>query len=121
MRVGDTSALYAFADEDDAHHPKAREALEDPDPIVVPTEILVETHNLLAFRSGAKSARAALEDILALPHIGPAEKVAFEGVWKVFLDSGGQLSLADSIVVQTCRLLGATPLTFDRQILRCLR
>jgi uncharacterized protein len=120
VRAADTSALYAFVDADDAHHAEAVEALEDPAPIVVPVEILVETYNLLAYRSGSKVARAALQDLLALPHVRPADKVPFDGVWKTFLDAAGKLSLADAVVVQTCRASGAEPLTFDRDILRAL-
>jgi predicted nucleic acid-binding protein len=121
MRVADTSALYAFADEDDAHHSKALAAVEDPDPIVVPTEILVELHNLVAFRSGAGAARATLEDILSLPHVRVADRVPFDGVWALYSGPGAKLSLADAFVVQTCRSLGADPLSFDKHLLKAAR
>lgn len=114
--MADTSALYAFLVESDAHHGKAVRALADPEPIVVPTEILVETVQLLAYRFGWEAGRGALDALLQLPHVGIAEKVAFEAVRQVHAAGKGKLSLADAFVVQTCRTLGATPLAFDASI-----
>ena len=118
MRVADTSALYAFLVETDGHHTKATAALTDPDPIVVPTEILVETVHLLAYRFGWDAGRLALDALLALPHVSLAEKVSFDAVRQVHAVSKGRLSLADAFVVQTCRVLGATPMAYDANIVR---
>lgn len=115
-RVADTSVLYALVDGDDDHHGAAREALADPDPVLVPTEILVETHWTVGRRLGSDAARAALEDLLATPHVAVADPVHFEAVWRVFDEADGALSLADAFVVQTCRALGAEPLAFDADI-----
>lgn len=117
MRVADTSALYALLDEADAHHAKAIQEVEDPEPIVVPPEILVETIDLVGYRFGHGAAQSALQDLLALSNIRRAEVVHLEAVVAVFLGAGGKLSLADAAVVQTCRALAARPLAFDRDIL----
>lgn len=118
MRVADTSALYAFLVETDGRHKKAATALTDPEPIVVPTEILVETVHLLAYRFGWAAGRTALDALLALPHVGVAEKVSFDAVRQVHAANKGRLSLADSFVVQTCRVLGATPIAYDANIVK---
>lgn len=118
MRIADTSALYAFLVETDAHHAKAVKAISDPEPIVIPTEILVETVQLLAYRFGWEAGRGALDALLALAHVGIAEKVAFEAVRQVHAAGKGKLSLADSFVVQTCRALGGAPLAFDANIVK---
>lgn len=121
MRVGDTSALYALFDADDAHHAAATKAVSDTEPIAVPTEILVETVGLIQYRIGWDAAKAALEDLRRTPHLRLAERVDQDAVAAVFLGSRGKLSLADAVVVQTCRALAAKPLAFDREILSACR
>lgn len=121
VRVADTSALYAFLVETDGHHTKAATALTNPDPIVVPTEILLETVQLLAYRFGWDAGRLALDALLSLPHVSVAEKVSFDGVRQVHAASKGRLSLADAFVVQTCRALGATPIAYDANIVKAAR
>jgi predicted nucleic acid-binding protein len=121
VRVADTSALYAWADESDVHHARAWRAIEDPEPVVVPTEILVETHNLIAYRAGRAAAKNLLEDLLRLPNVSVAEQASFDAVWRVFTAPGSRLSLADAVVVQTCRATGGSPLAFDRAILRAVK
>jgi 5'-methylthioadenosine phosphorylase len=73
IRVADTSALYPVFDGDDAHHAQAREDLADPAPVVVPSEILVETINLIEYRFGFSPASTALERLLAKPHVSVAD------------------------------------------------
>lgn len=119
-RVADTSALYAFLTPDDAHHADAFKAVGEPTPIVIPTEILVETVDLVGLRKGREAARFAFDDLLGLPHVRVAEKVAIEAVREVHAGARGRLSLADAFVVQTCRALGAKPLTFDREIAKAV-
>lgn len=115
-RVGDASALYALFDEDDAHHHEAKRALEDPEPIAVPTGILVETVDLVEYRSTAATARAALTWMLDRPNVRIADPVHVPAVREIHADADGALSLADAFVVQTCRALGADPLAFDERI-----
>ncbi len=117
-RVADTSALYALFSEEDRFHERAVEGVGDPDPIVVPTEILAETIDLLTYRFGFVAGRRALDFLLGLPHVGIAEKVEVAAVRAIYRAARGRLSLADSFVVQTCLALGGEPLAYDRQILR---
>lgn len=117
MRVADTSVLYAAFSVEDAHHDRARRDLEDPTPVLLPTEILAETIDLIAYRFGRPAARAALRALLSLPHVRIAERVAIEPVRTVY-ESNPSLSLADAFVVQTCRATGGTPLTYDARLRR---
>jgi len=120
-RVADTSVLYALLSRDDAHHEKAREDVSDPEPIVVPTEILVETVDLVSYRFGKEAGPRALEGLLSLPHVRVAEKVHIDAVQRVYAEAKGRLSLADAFVVQTCRALGARPLSYDDRIVKAAR
>lgn len=119
-RVADTSALYALFSEGDAHHERARTDMQDPEPVVVPTEILVETLGLIGVRHGPKAAFRALRDLLAIRHLAVAERVHFGAVRAVYEAHDGRLSLADAFVIQTCRVLAARPLAYDEGILRAV-
>lgn len=115
-RVADTSVLYAFAVAGDAHHARAMDDMALAEPVVVPSEILVETTDLIAYRFGWETAVRTLRALLSLPHVSVAEKVHFEAAQRVHAAAQGRLSLADAFVVQTCRALGADPLTYDDDI-----
>lgn len=116
VRVADTSVLYALFDEDDDHHEEAAADLGDPEPVEVPSPILAETIDLLRYRAGPTTASAALEDLLALPHVSTAGPVHVEAVQAVFDEAPGGLTLADAFVVQTCRARAADPLAYDDAI-----
>lgn len=116
-RVADTSALYALFDGDDKHHDQARTALADPTPIWIPSEILVETVNLVEYRFGWAPAHRALGALLEKPHVSIAEQVPMDGIWRTFQQAEGELSLADAVVVQTCRVHGSEPIAYDDAIL----
>jgi len=120
-RVADTSVLYALFSEADRFHRRAREDIADPEPVVVPTEVLVETIDLLAYRFGFPAGRKALDFLVGLPHIGIADKVDVAAVRAVHRGARGRLSLADSFVVQTCLALGAEALAYDQGIVREMR
>lgn len=120
MRVADTSALYALFSEDDRFHERAVKDASAPEPIVVPSEILVETIDLLAYRFGPSAGRKALDSLLELPHVRVAEKVEPSAVREVY-DRARRMSLADAYVVQTCIALGAEVLAYDRRIVDELR
>lgn len=122
MRIGDTSALYAAFVKEDAHHAAARSALEDPDPIPIPSEILAETIALLQLRLGFERARSAGIGLRATPHVrmeGPSKAVV-TAAWAIFEAAGGKLSLPDAFVVAWCRNKDAPAITFDREIKRAL-
>lgn len=116
-RIADTSVLYALFDEDDKHHKNAVDAIEDPDPILIPREILVETVDLIGLRENADHARYILDILTSLPHTRIADPTPFEGVQETHRRNK-KLSLADATVVQTCRVHGAKPLSFDKEIER---
>jgi len=120
-RVADTSVLYALFSEADRFHRRAREDIADPEPVVVPTEVLVETIDLLAYRFGFPAGRKALDFLVGLPHIGIADKVDVAAVRAVHRGARGRLSLADSFVVQTCLALGAEAFAYDQGIVREMR
>ncbi len=121
MRVADTSALYALFSEEDGFHERAVSDFSSSDPIAVPSEILVETIDLLAYRFGASAGKKALDFLLGLPHVSIAEKVEFSAVKGIYDGTKGKLSLADAFVVQTCAALGAGALAYDRRIVAELR
>ena len=120
-RVADTSVLYALFSEADRFHGKAIDDIGDPDPVVVPTEVLVETIDLLTYRFGFGAGREALDFLLGLPHVGIAEKVEVAAVRAIHRGARGRLSLADSFVVQTCLALGAEIVAYDQGIVREMR
>ena len=120
-RVADTSALYALFSEEDAFHPRAVDQVGDVDPIVVPSEILVETIDLIAYRFTFEAARQALAYLLHLPHVSVADRVEVGPVQTVFDEARGSLSLADAFVVQTCAALGADALAYDEDLLTEVR
>lgn len=116
MRVADTSALYALFSEDDQFHERAMIDVSVTDSIVLPTEILVETVDLLTYRFGAGAGKKALESLIELPHVSIAEKVEISAVKEIFEKSKRALSLADAFVIQTCLALGADVLAYDKRI-----
>lgn len=120
-RVADTGALYALFSEADRFHGRAVRDVGDPDPIAVPTEVLVETIDLLTYRFGFGAGRSALDFLVGLPHVGIAEKVEVAAVRAIYRAARGRLSLVDSFVVQTCLALGAEALAYDERILKELR
>jgi len=79
---------------------------------------MVETIDLLAYRSDFATAARAFEVLLAKPNVSIAAPVPMEGTRVVHQRSGGSLSLADAVVVQTCRMWGCSPLTFDLELQR---
>ncbi len=118
MRIADTSALYPLFDDDDQHHEAARGAFEMNAPLRIPREILVETINLIEYRFGTDPAHTALDHLLSPPHISIADAVPLDGIQEAYQEAHGELSLADAVVVQTCRVHGAKPLSYDDAINR---
>lgn len=118
MRVADTSCLYGAFIAEDAHHERARLAIGDPEPILIPTEILSETIALLRLRKSFAAAHAAGSALRALPHArveGASTAIAAQA-WTEFERARGKLSLPDAFVVAWCRAEHASPLSFDREI-----
>jgi predicted nucleic acid-binding protein len=120
MRVADTSTLYALFSEDDRFHQRALKDVSAPEPIAVPSEILVETMDLIAYRFGPSAGKKALDAFVQLPHLSVAEKVELSAVKEIY-DRAKGMSLADAFVVQTCVALGAEVLAYDKRIVAELR
>ena len=120
-RVADTSALYALFSATDAFHKRAVEEVGETEPIVVPSEILVETVDLVAYRSTFEAAKRALAYLVQLPHVNIADRVDVGAVQGIFGEAHGTLSLADAFVVQTCLALGAEALAYDEDLVREIR
>lgn len=120
VRVADTSALVAFVSKEDAHHSKAVKAFREPDPVLLPQEILTETVDFLDGRFGFKTARDAAYDILNLRNIRIAPPIHVAAALGHFERNQGKLSFADCVVVETARSWAAPALTFDKGILKAL-
>lgn len=120
MRIADTSCLYGAFFPEDAHFERARAALQDPEPIVIPAEILAETVGLIQLRHDFAAALAAGRYLRAMRHarVDGASPALLAAAWEAFEQSRGKLSLPDAIVVAWCGAEGASALTFDEEILR---
>lgn len=124
MKVADTTALYAFFVLNDAHHDKAKRVLSKPEPILVPSEILAETVQLIQYRRGFPYARDAAATLASFPHVEvqPTPDAYPEDILgearRTHLLSAGRLSLYDAIVVAWCRKRRLQPFTFDQAIVK---
>ncbi|HUR62134.1 MAG TPA: PIN domain-containing protein [Candidatus Thermoplasmatota archaeon] len=128
MRVADTSVLYALFVPRDAQHARARKAIADPAPILVPGEILAETVSLLQYRHGYEVARKAAAFLRSLPHLevqptldGPYEDLLGQAWTTYAMESKGNLSYPDSVVVAWCRRRKLPALAFDEAILKAVK
>lgn len=122
VRVADTSALYAAFSTTDDHHADARAAMEDPEPVLVPSEIFAETVSLVHRRVHRDTGVAVGEFLRSLPHV--EVQMTTQGVhdaaWEIFSSVEAQLSFQDAVVVALCRRQGVEALAFDRGILEAL-
>ncbi|MFA5862588.1 MAG: PIN domain-containing protein [Candidatus Thermoplasmatota archaeon] len=120
MRIADTSVLYGAFVIEDAHHVKARAALGDEEPLVIPSEIFAETIALLQRRLGFEHAREAGSGLRDLPHvrIEGSSNAIVRSAWQEFEEASGALSLPDAFVVAWCRTEGARPLSFDKRLFK---
>lgn len=120
MRIGDTSALYAAFVAEDTLHEEGRTAVEDSDPILIPSEIFSETMALLQLRFDFDQAQKVGKFIRELPHVRVegSPNALVRAAWEEYQDAEGDLSLPDAFVVAWCRAESARPLSFDRKLLR---
>lgn len=114
MHVADTSFLIAVFDSSDARHSQARKDLGMAAPVIIPTEILVETLGVLKVKASRRAAAEALEKLLRLPNITWSECCDFQGSLAVYR-SHPALSFPDSVVVRECITRGAGLLSFDER------
>lgn len=120
MKVADTSFLVACLNASDPRQATARGDLKVARPLVVPTEILVETLGVLKAKAGQAAARQAFAALSALPNIEWQECCDFPAAAAVYRQERG-LSLPDAIVVQTCVERKAPCLTFDERQAKAVR
>lgn len=114
MHVADTSFLIAVFDSSDPRQAKAREELETASPVVIPTEILVETLGVLKVKASRRAATLALERLLRLPNVAWSECCDFQGTFAIYR-SNPALSFPDAVVVRECITRRVPPLTFDQR------
>ena len=96
----DTSALIAFADRSDTHHPTFRRLFSEPPALVTSTLVVAEGHGWFLRRydrTRALQFLAMMEDMtpLTVIGVGPAEQEAATGVLRRFSDQ--VLTLTDAL------------------------
>lgn len=113
-RVADTSWLYAIFDDKDPHHDKARAWVLEPRVTLVPTAIMHETLDLIAYRHRPESARRAYQDMLSFPHFDmdyPVDEQTAHAIWL----REPALSHHDAAVIACAEATGFDIATFDRR------
>jgi len=96
----DTSALIAFADRSDSHHPLFRRLFADPPALLTSTLVVAEGHGWFLKRydrTRALQFLAMVEDMtpLGILPVGAAEQAAAAAVLRRFSDQ--DLTLADGV------------------------
>ena len=109
----DTSALLALLDANDRRHAEARTVwerlLEQDEPLVCTSYVLVEAFALLQHRLGVAAVRTFNEDVQPLLHVEWVEAVGHGRSVAALLTAGRrQLSLVDCASFEAMRRLGLT-------------
>lgn len=96
----DTSALIAFADRSDTHHPRFRRLFSDPPPLVTTTLVIAEGHAWFLRRydhTRALQFLAMIEEMrpLRVGSVGPAEQRGATAMLRRFADQ--DLTLIDAV------------------------
>ncbi len=96
----DTSALIAFTDRSDAHHPVFRRLFSEPPPLLTTALVVAEGHAWFLRRydrTRALQFLAMLEDmtLLTVLSVGPKEQTAAADVLRRFSDQ--DLTLTDAV------------------------
>jgi len=117
----DTSALYALANPEDAHHTRAleihRSLIRRKVNLVLPNFLLAESHTIINRRLGPHAAREFLNVAIQDFEI---ERVTLEDEWAAHallqeVSRGKDLSYFDAVAVSVAERLGAEEIfTFDR-------
>ena len=109
--------MFALFKVDDVHHAAARKEVERPGPLVVPSEVLVETLGLLGAQMGRPAAKAAADFLRRLPHVEFTHATALHEALLIQQEHPG-LSIVDAAVVWHCRHLGVRAASFDAKLRR---
>lgn len=96
----DTSALIAFADPSDTHHPRFRRLFSDPPPLITTTRVIAEGHAWFLRRydrTRALQFLAMIEEMrpLRVGSVGPAEHRGATAILRRFADQ--DLTLVDAV------------------------
>jgi len=96
----DTSALIAFTDRSDAHHPTFRRLFSEPPPLLTTALVVAEGHGWFLCRydrTRALQFLAMVEDMtpLTVLPVGPKEQAAAASLLRRFSDQ--DLTLADAV------------------------
>lgn len=118
MRIADTTVLYALFSRTDTHHKKAYKAMQDPQAIIIPSEIFAETLSLIQYRQGHQQSLDAGHWLQGAPHIDiqASTHPIIEDGWQHFRTAAGEFSFPDALVIAHAHHQRATALTFDKQI-----
>jgi len=94
--------------------------MQEPETVLIPSEIWSETISLIHHRQGFGMAIKAGGALLGLPHVEvlPSRVDILRSSWRTYGQAEGKLSIADSIILAWCDDKRATPLTFDEDIRR---
>jgi predicted nucleic acid-binding protein len=113
----DTSAFFAVADGDDAHHRPARGTLSAGEPLVTSDHVLVETWLLIGRRLGHPAADAFWQGLRrGAARVEPVTSADVEVAWTIGRDFPDQtFSIVDRTCFAVMERMGITRVaTFDR-------
>jgi predicted nucleic acid-binding protein len=108
----DTSAIFAFLDADDDHHPRAKELWrrvheEDLGSLITHNYVLVETAALIQRRLGGDALRAFLEEIVPILSVVWVDPETHGAAVSALLAAGKRrFSLVDCVSFEVMRRLG---------------
>jgi predicted nucleic acid-binding protein len=123
--IGDTSAIYALYDADDAGHPAARATIEGLHEVIrIPAPILAEIDYLLRARLGQAALLSFLDDVLegafVIEELETADWLYCRSLLERYASM--DLGLADSCVASLAdRRPNSSIFTFDRRDFSVMR
>ncbi len=115
-KVVDSSFLIALFDEDDHRHERAWGQAEEPEPLLVPPEVLTETLGVMHARFDYGIADGIREGLGKIPTVVHLNTTPQEHIGQIFQEANGVLSWTDAAVVAHCLVEEAEPLCFDSDI-----
>ena len=116
--LADTGPLYAAADPDDAHHPRAHRELRritrEKREVIVAYPTLSEAYTLVLYRLGKEAASAWLDDIRSgVALVNPAPEDYQEAMKKLLAFPDQPITLFDATLAVLSGRLGAEVWTYD--------
>jgi predicted nucleic acid-binding protein len=115
--LADTGPLYAAADPDDAHHPRAKRELSrlasGHQEVVVAYPTLLEAYTLILFRLGQSAALNWLEEMAEAVLVNPVADDYRQAVAKVQSLKDQPITIFDALVATLARRLSLEVWTYD--------